>query len=224
MTGAIYHFTDGSEKRPGVYEKQIKELEKFANSLKIDVLDIYLDKSLLVEERDEFERFRASCEKYDALVTKDFYHISKNTRACMDILKTLSKKGVTTYSIENGAFEFSEPPLNRELRVATYTYAKRDVRDVDNLVEVQQDIYELFVEKKTNWTLVQQYADICSIQNDESQVEMLNMLDNKDKFDLLLVTNLNDIHCRTSKCCKLRELLGKDIHSLQDGFLEYRRI
>lgn len=223
MNGAIYHFTNKSELRPIYCEKQIKELHKFAESLNIEVSDTFLDKSLLVEERCEFERFMASCGDYDALVTKDFYHISKNTRACMSILKELRAKGVTTYSIENGMFTFSEAPLDKPLKVATYTHSKPNVRDGKNLIRVQQEIYELFIKKKTNWTLVQHYSDICTHQVDAEQMKLMKLIEDKASFDLLLVTNLNDINWKTSRFCKLREVLSKDIFSLQDDFLEYRR-
>lgn len=223
MNGAIYHFTNGGSKRPIVYEKQLEELRRFAESLDIKVSDTYLDKSLLVEERDEFKRFMASCGQYKALVTKDFYHISKNTSACMKLLKTLRENGVSTYSIENGTFTFSEAPFDKPLRVATYTHSKPNVRDAGNLIAVQQEIYELFVKKKTNWTLVHQYSDTCVYQTDAEQVELLEMIENRDSFDLLLVTNLCDVNWKTSRFCRIRELLCKDVYSLQDGFLEYRR-
>lgn len=223
MTGAIYHFTDRSDKRPVVCEKQIEELRKFAESLNIEVEEVYLDKSLLVEEQVEFERFMSECEQYSALITKDFYHISKNTRACMSLLKILRDKGVTTYSIENGSFSFGETPFDKPLRVATYTHSKPNVRDAENHISVQQDIYSLFVKRKTSWTLVEQYSDICSLQNDNEQIALRQLLSKKNSFDILLVTNLCDMHWRTARFCKLRELLGKDIYSLQDGLLEYGR-
>lgn len=223
MNGAIYHFTNKSEKRPIYCEKQIEELKRFAENINIMVSDVYLDRSLLVEEQTEFERFMTSCGGYEALVTKDFYHISKNTGMCMNILKSLLDKGVKTYSIENGSFTFAEPPTDKPLRVATYTYSKPNVRDAKNLISVQKEIYELFIKKKTNWTLIEQYSDICQTQNDREQVELMRMLSEKDSFDILLVTNLCDVHWRTARFCKIREALGKGIYSLQDGFLEYRR-
>lgn len=223
MTGAIYHFTDKSKKRPVVCEKQIKELKAFAASMGVDVQEVYLDKTLVVSEQKEFERLLNECEKYEALVTKDFYHISKNTMACMNLMKEFRDNGVTIYSIENGTFSFEEVPVDKPLRVVSYTHADASIRNVNNLVSVQNDIYSLFVKKKTNWAMGTHYADICIMQNDKEQEELREMIKRKDEFDIIIVNNLNDIHWRTSKFCKIREALGKDIYSLQDGYLRYKK-
>jgi superfamily II DNA or RNA helicase len=87
----------------------------------------------------------------------------------------------------------------------------------------QYDIYSLFVKKKTNWAMGTHYADICVMQNDKEQEELREMIKRKDEFDIIIVNNLNDIHWRTSKFCKIREALGKDIYSLQDGYLKYKK-
>lgn len=223
MTGAIYHFTDGSNKRPIVVEKQIKELQEFATNVGVDVEEVYLDRSLILDEREEFRRFIDECDKYEVLITKDFYHISKNTRACMDLMKELRDRGITIYSIENGTFCFEDTPVDKPLRVVSYTHADANIRDVNNLINVQNDIYSLFVKKKTNWDMGTHYADICIMQNDKEQEELREMIKRKDEFDIIIVNNLNDIHWRTSKFCKIREALGKDIYSLQDGYLRYKK-
>ena len=43
---AIYHFTDQSEKRPGVYKKQLKILYDYAISLGFSVEDVFCDMDL----------------------------------------------------------------------------------------------------------------------------------------------------------------------------------
>ena len=60
-------------------------------------------------------------------------------------------------------------------------------------------------------------------QKDGEQIHLQELIQNKDKYDLLLVHNLNDVHWRTSNFCKVREQLHLDIYSLQEGFLKYRR-
>ena len=74
---------------------------------------------------------------------------------------------------------------------------------------------------KTNWTVVDQYFDESERQKDGEQTELMRFLQNKDKYDLLLVHNLNDIHWRTANFCKIREQHQLDIYSLQEGFLKY---
>ena len=91
---AIYHFTDESTKRPNIYIKQIRALESYGMSLGYEIVDIFCDKSLLRYQRNEFDRLISISEEYDAIICKDYYHISKNTMQCMKIVSNLNKKGV----------------------------------------------------------------------------------------------------------------------------------
>ena len=104
---AIYHFTNGSKQRPKIYRDQLEALREYANSVGLDVADIYCDMSLKRSERSEFDRFLENSDQYDALVTKDFYHIAKNTGKCLSVMKQLRDNGVQIYSIENGIIESS---------------------------------------------------------------------------------------------------------------------
>lgn len=223
MRGAIYHFTNESNQRPEVYKKQLRELERFAESVGVEVEKTYVDFSLKKYEQTEFDAFLMESYQYSALVLKDFYHISKNTSACIKLMRQLREKGITIYTLENGFFDFSDVPYDEPLRVATYTYGDGKIRDVDNAIQIQQDIYDLFVRRKTEWSMVEQYADVCHLQNDSEQVKLLRLIEDKDRYDILLVNNLNDVHWRTSRFCKIREMIGKPIFSLQDGYLMYKK-
>ena len=90
-------------------------------------------------------------------------------------------------------------------------------------VLVNNDILKLFANKKTRWTVIDQYFDYSEHQNDGEQKQLMELIKNKDKYDLLLVHNLNDVHWRTANFCEIREQLQLDIYSLQEGFLKYRR-
>ena len=103
---AIYHFTDKSTQRPGIYQAQLKALEEFAVSLGYPEVDTFCDFSLRKCDHKEFERFLSTADSYDALITKDFYHISKNTEQCMKIMKDLRGKGLVIHTMENGTFVF----------------------------------------------------------------------------------------------------------------------
>ena len=220
---AIYHFTDGSEKRPIVNQKQLNMLEQFAISQGFSVGEIYCDKSLLKCEQSEFDRFMADIDKYDVLVTKDFYHISKNTMKCMSVMKNLRDKGIQIHSIENGSFSWEEAPFNKPLRVATYCCRFGTPNEMKQIIPVHNDILKLFADKKTQWTVIDQYFDESEQQNDGEQKQLMELIKNKDKYDLLLVHNLNDVHWRTANFCKVREQLHLDIYSLQEGFLKYNK-
>lgn len=223
VIAAIYHFTDGSEKRPIVNQKQLNMLEQFAISQGFSVGGIYCDKSLRKCEQPEFVRFLSDVDKYDVLVTKDFYHISKNTMKCISVMKELRDKGIQVHSLENGSFSWDEAPFDKPLRVATYCCRFGTPNEMQQIIPVHNDILKLFVNKKTQWTVIDQYLDECERQNDGEQIQLMELINNKDKYDLLLVHNLNDVHWRTANFCKVREQLHLDIYSLQEGFLKYNK-
>ncbi len=225
MTAAIYHFTNKSDKRPSYCLKQIEALRHLGLSKGYDVTDndIFLDTSLKYTEHPEFERFLENSEKYDALFTKDFYHIAKNTGKCLRVMQQLRDKGMQIYSIENGIFTWEDCPFDKPLRVASYTCHFGTPNEMKEIIQVRNDIFTLFSNKKTNWTVIDQYYDESLHQKDCEQIQMKELIANRDRYDLLLVHNLNDIHWRTANFCKIREKLQLDIYSLQEGFLIYRR-
>jgi DNA invertase Pin-like site-specific DNA recombinase len=220
---AIYHFTDSSEERPTVYQKQLNILTKYAASIGFDNVEIFCDRSRLKTEHHEFDRFLLSSNKFDALITKDLYHISKNTMQCMSVMKELRDKGIQIHSIENGCFSWEDAPFDKPLRVATYCCRFGTPNEMKEIIPVQNDILKLFTNKKTQWTVIDQYFDESEHQNDDEQKQLIELIKNKDKYDLLLVHNLNDIHWRTANFCKVREQLHLDIYSLQEGFLKYSK-
>ncbi len=221
MKAAIYHFTDVSEKRPRIYQEQLKRLEEFATSQGFTVTEIFCDKSLLRSEHSEFDRFLSNPEQFDVLVTKDFYHISKNTMKCMSVMQELRAKDIQIYTLENGSFSWEYAPFDKPLRVATYCCRFGTPNEMKKIIPVQNDILRLFTNKKTKWTVMDQYFDESEHQNDGEQVQLMELIKNRDKYDLILVHNLNDVHWRTANFCKIREQLHLDIYSLQEGFLKY---
>ena len=219
---AIYHFSNTTGKRPIIYEKELEALKAFAETKGFEVSEVFFDTSLERRKRKEFDRFLASADKFDVLVTKDFYHISKNTCKCLKDMKELRNRGVRICSVENGTFALEDPPLDRPLRDATYVCANQYPDDMHNILTVQNEILDLYIRKKTNWILVDQYSDVSTHNLDVEQTQLPELIMNRNKYDILLVHDLNSIHWRTAKFCKKREALGLDILSLQDGFLKYR--
>ena len=220
---AIYHFTDESKQRPKIYKDQLKSLEGYARSMGFDVADIYCDMSLKRSEQTEFDRFLANASQYGVLVTKDLYHIAKNTGKCLGIMQQLRDSGLQIYSIENGIFAWEDTPFDKSLRVATYTSHFGKPNETKEIIPVRNDVLTLFANKKTNWKVLDQYYDESLYQKDCEQKQMKELIANKDKYDMILVHNLNDIHWRTANFCKIREQLQLDIYSLQEGLLKYRR-
>ena len=216
---AIYHFTNKSEKRPSIYKKEVNKLVEYAKSRGYTDINVFCDKSKKRYERTRFDEFLSSCEQYDLLITKDFYHISKNIGTCIDIIQGLKEKGVEVCSMVNGSFEFADVPLNKPLKVATYTCHFGVPREEKDYIRLNNDIFKLFCDKKTAWTIVDQFYDESFRQNDGEQRQLLELLRNRSKYDLLLLNKFVDFNLRTANFCKLRNQLGLDIYALQEGFL-----
>ena len=217
----LYHFTNVSEIRPIVYKKEVKRIRRFAELKGYPDPDEYIDKSLKRLERQQFDLMMEKISSYKAIIMKDFYHLSKNTGACMSNLVYLNSIGVNVYTIEDGSFTFTEPPLSQRLRVAVY-YCGLEI--IGHSHELQFEIMDLFIRSKTNWTVIDHYADLKGNKVDGSQTEIKELIKNADKYDLIMVKSFGDIHWRTSKFCKMRHLLQKDIYSMQeDIFLPYRK-
>lgn len=218
---AIIHYTNKSEKRPKIYKDQIKKLEDYAVSLGFEVAQIFCDMSLKRSERTEFDHLLSNCNQYDAVIAKDFHHISPNTMMCFKILQTLKEHHVKVFTTENGIFSWDDPPLDNNLKVASYCCRFGPTNEMKEIIAVQNDIFKLFVKKKTNWSLINQYFDESEQKRGDAQIQLMKLIQNKDKYDLILVSNLNNLHYRTSKFCKIRQTLHMDICSLEEGYFKY---
>ncbi|WP_302668999.1 recombinase family protein [Eubacterium sp. AF15-50] len=218
MNAAIYHFTTSTIDS---CKAQIDLLKDFCISKGFTVAEIFCDTSLKRCERSEFDRFLSCCQQFDVLILKDFYHICKNTMKCISILKDLKKHNVSVITLENGCINLESLIVDRPLKVATYCshYGLRN--DNKSVVSLQTDVLNLFTERETNWSVIDTYYDESKIKNDSYQPQLAELIKNKDKYDIVLVHNLNDISWRTAHFCKLREQLKLDIYSLQDGLLKY---
>jgi hypothetical protein len=217
----IYHFTNVSKIRPIVYKKEVQRIRRFAEQKGYMDPDEYIDKSLKKRERQQFDAMMANIDNYEAIIMKDFYHLSKATGACLSNLVYLNSIGVSVYTIEDGSFTFTEPPLSQRLRVAVY-YCGLEI--VGHSYGLQFEIMDLFVRSKTNWTVIDHYADLSGNKVDGSQTALRELIRNTDKYDLVMVQSFGDIHWRTAKFCKMRHLLQKDIYSMQENiFLPYRK-
>ena len=218
----IYHFTDVSDKRPKVYTGQLKALKAFAISKGFQITSVYCDKSLRRYEQTEFNRLINSADGFDALIVKDLYHLSKNTKQCFHILRNLQDKGVSVYTLEDGDYLHTDnldAPLLKPLKVATYNCIKGRVKNPEAILNLENDVLRFFTNSKTAWQIIDQFNDICFRQVDGDQLRLQELLANSDKYDLLLVNDVNDIHWRTAKFSKLREALNLSIYSLQEGYI-----
>lgn len=216
---AIYHFTEGAEARPGIYQKELDRLKDFARQHGYTDVEVFCDKST---PHNEFLRMMDESYGFDAVIAKDFYHLNKHTMQCFEVLKRLSSKGTEILTVQDGSFHFTEPPLTADLTAATYT-SRGKARYTEQAISLQNAIFKSFVAKKTSWTLQHQYSDISETQRDGDLIQLQELIKDRQQYDLLLVRNLNDISRRTSNFCRVRNALQLDILSLQDGYLPYAK-
>ena len=219
---AIYHFTDGSNKRPIVYLKELERIKLFASNIGYSNADLYVDKSLRQCDHVKLEELMHNIDYYNALLLKDFYHLRLNTGAAMAELVKLSHRKIEIHTIEDGDFLFTTPPLDTALNVAIY-YCGLEV--IGHSIELQYQIMDLFVKEKTKWKVIDRYADIAGNRVDGSQKKIQKLIENKHKYDLILVQSFGSLHWRTSKFCKLRHEIQRDIYSMhEDVYLKYESV
>lgn len=218
---AIYHFTDKSEKRPCVYQRQLNQLISFAEGLGYKVDHIYCDFSLKVCEQVEKQKMLEEIHNYEALILKDFYHLAEHTMAMFSMMKSISSLGVKIHTLLDGSFTFTQCPFTEELSVASYYYHQATDCKLNDVIALRNEVMQLFVEKKTSWHLKRQYIDQGPRRTDREQSQLLVLITEKDKYNLLILPNLNDLHWRSARFCKVRKQLGLNIYSLEDGYLPY---
>lgn len=210
---AVYHFTDGSQIRPVVYQKELERLKAFAHNVGYDEVDVFVDKTLRKCDQIQLEQLMENVQAYKALILKDFYHLRKNTGICMSELVRLSKSGIQIHTLEDGGFCFTEPPLKQKRNIAVY-YCGLEI--TGHSLDLQYEIMDLFIKEKTDWNLLHRYADFGGNKVDGNQKELQQLIRDKDQYDVVLVRSFGDIHWRTSKFCKIRHLVQKDIYSMHD--------
>ncbi len=219
---AIYHFTDRSQNRPVVFEKEIDKLYQFASHGQWEVRGTFIDFSLRKSEHKEFERFKLSCDDYSALILKDFYHIDDKMGVFLRDASELEKHGITLLSIQNGRFKIVKNPsyLQERLQIAIYD-AWHPSKE---LIDLNIEILKTFVALKTNWIIKAIYCEDKKLQRDHDQMKLEALIRNRTQYDLIMVDSFTLIHHRTSMFFKKRKELALPIYSMKEGGLGYERI
>lgn len=215
----IYHFSNARQ-RLIVNQKQMDFIQEFASSMG-DVEKIYLDFTLKQSEQIQRQQMIEEISAYDILVMKDFYHLARNTGACFGLLQKFSLQGVKTITMEDGSFSFQDAPFDRKLKICVYHSKYKE--DVDRTIETQRKIFKTFVSHKTNWEIIDIFIDEANSQSDKVQTEIFKVIENKEKYDLLLIKDFNSLHWRTAKFCHRRNELQLPIYSLKEGYLLYEK-
>ncbi len=221
---AIYLYTRGNELHPGMVKNRIKFMEKSVKDHGLDVGKIYLDHSRNRYQQSELDIFLSESTLYSMLFIHDFKQLSQTTTRCIKTIQELSRNGVSTYSLKDGLCIPSPAPFNKKMKVATYYNCSAiKTKNHEPIIQLQNEIFRFFVQYKTSWDILDQYADNSERQNKGEQKQLEELIQKKDNYDLILVSSLNDIHDRTSTFSNLRNCLKKDIYSMNDSFLEFRK-
>ncbi len=220
---AIYHYSQGHNLHPGVTSNRIQMIKDYALNSGYDVIQVYHDFSRLRSEQDNLNLFLTECNKYDALFVQDLNQLSRTTTKSVSIITQLVNKGLRVYTLNNGKFGITDDVLQAPLKVATYYNCSISKGDSKPVIDVNNEILKLFTSKKTNWTIIDQYSDKSERQNIGEQPNLVNLINNRQKYNLLLVHNVNDLHERTSTFAHIRDDLAIDIYSLSEGLIPYRK-
>lgn len=219
----IYHFTNAENlRRPIVNEKQMVILNEFASQYG-DIKQVYLDGTLKQCNQDKKKQMIKEIVNYDILIMKDFYHLAKNTGVCIGLLQKFAIQGIETITMEDGSFsfQFQNAPFDKKLKICVYHSKYKE--DGDRTIETQRKIFKTFVSHKTNWKIIDVFVDEANSQSDSVQTEIFKVIENKEKYDLLLIKDFNSLHWRTAKFCHRRNQLGLPIYSLKEGYLPYKK-
>ena len=219
----IYHFTNAENlRRPIVNEKQMAILNEFASQYG-NIKQVYLDGTLKQCNQDKKKQMIKEIANYDILIMKDFYHLAKNTGVCIVVLQKFAIQGIETITMEDGSFsfQFQNAPFDKKLKICVYHSKYKE--DGDRTIETQRKIFKTFVSHKTNWKIVDVFVDEANSQSDSVQTEIFKVIENKEKYDLLLIKDFNSLHWRTAKFCHRRNQLGLPIYSLKEGYLPYKK-
>lgn len=219
----IYHFTNAENlRRPIVNEKQMAILNEFASQYG-NIKQVYLDGTLKQCNQDKKKQMIKEIANYDILIMKDFYHLARNTGVCIELLQEFALQGIEVITMEDGSFsfQFQDAPFDKKLKICIYHSKYKE--DGDRTIETQINIFKTFVSHKTNWEIIDIFIDEANSQSDSVQTEIFKVIENKKKYDLLLIKDFNSLHWRTAKFCHRRNELGLPIYSLKEGYLPYEK-
>ena len=212
---AIYHFTNQSEKRPRIFMKDLDKIYQYVSRQeRWDTPTVFLDYSLRKSEHLQYDRMIKAIDKFQVIVSMDFYHIEDKLGTFIKEAKWLiQEKGIELVSIKDGKLRFLEDEiLNQNYKVAVYD---RWADGAEKNLEIQ--VFETFVKYKTKWEIKNFYIEKEKIERDAEQVEMKRLLKEKDQYDLILVKSFNRFHWRTSMFFKIMRQLGLPVYSLAEG-------
>ncbi len=208
--------------KPQRVNASVNVLWGFAASSGYEVEGLYHDISEAGMSRTERQMLLEQCDQYDALFLSCAFHLSRTTRQYFALMKELEAKGLEIHSKDHGILSVSNAiPIEKPLRVATYY--SHIISDINGhkYSDIQNQVFSLYIKKETPWILVDQYIDKLDEKKVTKQTELLKLIENKDKYDIIIVSDFGNLCWDTSRFFNIRKELAKDIYSLEEGILKF---
>lgn len=228
MKAALYVKTSlkkNSIGKPQKINASVNKLWGFAAQSGYQVEGLYHDVSEAGISRTERQKLFSECEQYDALFLGCAFHLNRTTRQYFALMWELEKKGLEIHSMDHGLLTLTNNiPISKHLKVATYYSHINSELNGHNYCDIQNEVFRLYIRKETSWTLVDQYIDKIDKKVVTEQRELQRLIDKKDDYDLILVTDFGNLSWDTSRFFNIRDKVGKPIYSLEEGYLPFERI
>ena len=225
MGAYIYHFSANPKSR--VCSKHIKQLTKYAEEKGYIKSNLYIDGTLTTSMQTEYlnmiENLRKDSEE-TSIFTWDLFHFNKWISAAIKDVKELKCMGCKVFTLQDGEIHVSDGKtmLYKHLKVAVY---HSNLTGVDErLPETQIRISEVFCKENTEWEITGIYCDYSEKKGVEDQPELMRLIEEADKYDVLIVGSFGRIDLRTARFMKIRERLNLNIYSLSEGMLHKKEV
>lgn len=200
---AVYYSVKKGISRPIVPEKEIDYIyQEISRQKWREIPCLFLDFSLIKSEQNQREKLYHSC-NIGKIFTKNFAALEKKTGTLISEVKRLHKDTIF-YSLEEGELQmFSEVRCNQKSKVAVYNQENEDW---------ELERIRIFLKEKANLNHVSIYSD-----HKDQEINLKKLIEEKDKYSMIFVFSLLDIHYRTSMFFKRLNQLSKPVYGIKEG-------
>lgn len=219
---AIFHFSSNAELRPAIATNVVDGLYQYASQLKDwGAVHLYLDFSLVRNKQMNYYRMIQNVGKYDVILVRNFYHLSKKTMQVWKMAEVFIAQGVRVISMEEGEIYLNRDQtiLKKSLKIALYDNARTkyelDIQDI--LIERMTAFKE---SKASSWEIHGVYIDDF---RSSGQLKLNQLIDNRADYDLVVVDSFSKINEITNIFTKIKARLQIPIYSIKEAVLYEQR-
>lgn len=202
----IYYYTTEKD-LPYIMLQRLDDLYKEAAHQGWAVKSLFIDNGLY--SRPLYGRLlneTVDNKKYGAIFVYSLYYLNRSSLATFNILNNIMEQNIFLYSITEGEInmEKGERYFERKLKVAIYDRARSNAGQIEQLFLKEK--MEIFCRIKTNWKIHGWYVT----EDEDKNQDVFNTLVNDiDKYDLIIVNHFASIHPSIHQFFKQKNLLKK---------------